>query len=1053
MYMCLDSQKLYYDQDSVTRTIYNYQGVKTVNDLMHNITPSLNTTYYCWEDNSLWLWMNKWITLWTDKTYPSAYVYENYPSPGSPSSLNPVYRNDEPLWPADDNGLLKDGSVVVRDRNRIIKGKLYIDDGNDNLVISSYLGGGLRLLPNGHLDTDGEFFIGDEGTSFIRSKLLHLNNETYVDYTEAPELDNNPYKNDTHRYMIYHEGNIDAAALKVLTPQELYQKLLDTKLPNPLQFNVAKLNGLTSDEYAKTEHTHLAEDITDFNDKAQSQASLVLKNAFANVDAKGLTASYEALTQKLLLDVNDFTITLSGGVVGSGTVKDLTDTAIKVTVDPNAHKHQNYLDIMQDLQDQIDVLARLNPNNYYTRTQTDALLQGITPTDTPIPGKALKVDTNGILPGTALATTKFEDPITINFTKDITGTVTTDFSASPINIELDAGGILTTTAQPGKGIKVNDDGDLPVNATTSSALNHNITVNLTGDVTGSSILDTSLNKFDLKTTLVLPDTVLTKEDLDDLIPGLDKDGKIDVDRLPDIAVGLDHRGVWDPSTGAPSSDPIEGLIWSASANGDFNGETYQKGDWCAYINNEWTYISTNRNTVSVNGKDGIVTLTYSDVDAISDELIDYSLGSEIPQGKVVRTSQNGIIEGVKVDALTNEFNLLSDTVGDVIFHSDSTNVKTDGTTDLDVKMMITEDGYQNIIDNTARVIKNSNDVELDYKKGLKFSKDFIVTNVNDNTEISLNTIPNDFAMIYWQKNVNDEDVVNTIDALFDDRSNKPLMILGSIDEGHAIWIIDSKFTDRTTNNIDGTLYLYEKDPTVDWVITYEGITLELDSTKNLTGGYINQTGTCTSTRPIILNEDTDSDGTPDINIDSDGDGTADTNVITATDRAINDIWKAWSDALSTNITATTKKTNEELVNEILTTLQLVDSNATVIYNDPSSTITNTKVVNINLTLKFENQVLTDIYTSNKYLSDIGGSSSSANLKSYSLVTAACKIGDELTISHNLNSLTIITQFRQVKTGQECFIDNYVIDNNTIKIAPTQFDIETGEIKVTILALD
>ena len=58
------------------------------------------------------------------------------------NGLTAVYRNDEPLWPADDNGLLHDGSVVVRDRNRIIKGKLYVDDGNDNLVISSYLGGG-----------------------------------------------------------------------------------------------------------------------------------------------------------------------------------------------------------------------------------------------------------------------------------------------------------------------------------------------------------------------------------------------------------------------------------------------------------------------------------------------------------------------------------------------------------------------------------------------------------------------------------------------------------------------------------------------------------------------------------------------------------------------------------------------------------------------------------------------------------------------------------------------------------------------------------------------
>ena len=129
MYMCIDNTTLYYDETENKRVVYTYVGVKTVNDLMYNLTPTANTTYYCWEDNSLWLWMNKWIVLWSDRTYPSAYVYTDT------GNIDPVYRYDQPLLPADDNGLLKDGSVVIRDRNRIIKGKLFIDDGNDNLVI------------------------------------------------------------------------------------------------------------------------------------------------------------------------------------------------------------------------------------------------------------------------------------------------------------------------------------------------------------------------------------------------------------------------------------------------------------------------------------------------------------------------------------------------------------------------------------------------------------------------------------------------------------------------------------------------------------------------------------------------------------------------------------------------------------------------------------------------------------------------------------------------------------------------------------------------------
>ena len=156
MYMCTDTQKLYYDETTTRRVIYGYQSIKTTNDRLYNITPQYGVTYYCWEDNSLWVWINRWISLWTDSTYPSAYVYD------TGNRLEEVYRYDMPTAPADDNGLLHDGSVVIRDMNRIIKGKLYIHENNDNLIITSYLGGGIRLLPNGHIDTDGEFFICDD---------------------------------------------------------------------------------------------------------------------------------------------------------------------------------------------------------------------------------------------------------------------------------------------------------------------------------------------------------------------------------------------------------------------------------------------------------------------------------------------------------------------------------------------------------------------------------------------------------------------------------------------------------------------------------------------------------------------------------------------------------------------------------------------------------------------------------------------------------------------------------------------------------------------------
>ena len=122
MYMCLDSGKLYYDVDTSRRVVYAYTSVKTLNDLQNNVIPSSGVTYYCWEDNSLWLWMNRWISIYSDSTYPSAYAYDDE------DNLTEVFRYGLTNLPADDNGLLKDGSVVIRDRNRIIKGKMYIAD-------------------------------------------------------------------------------------------------------------------------------------------------------------------------------------------------------------------------------------------------------------------------------------------------------------------------------------------------------------------------------------------------------------------------------------------------------------------------------------------------------------------------------------------------------------------------------------------------------------------------------------------------------------------------------------------------------------------------------------------------------------------------------------------------------------------------------------------------------------------------------------------------------------------------------------------------------------
>lgn len=421
MYICLDSKQLYYDEDENKRVLYYYTGVKTLNDLMYNITPAINTTYYCWEDNSLWLWMNKWITLYSDTTYPSAYVYDDS------NVLNEVYRYDQPNMPADDNGLLKDGSVVIRDRQRIIKGKIYIDDGNDNLIISSFLGGGLRFLPNGKLSTDGELLIGDDGITTLRSEFHTINKEMYVDYSNNPELDENEYPNTEHKYKVFHEGNLDTSAIKVLTPYDIYSRLLNKDdLPEVFEFNVKQLEGKGIEDLASATHTHTATDITDFTESARTQATVATKQIFDSLSGNGIKVSYNSSNSSFTMTPESFNIILSGGVTGTGTVEQLNDVNINVAVDGTKHTHEDLQNSIDLLQAELDSINSVDPGNYYSKEVIDTKLLAIEGTSTPVSGKPLLVNNNLELPINTTTASALNHDITLNLIGNVYGTVTID---------------------------------------------------------------------------------------------------------------------------------------------------------------------------------------------------------------------------------------------------------------------------------------------------------------------------------------------------------------------------------------------------------------------------------------------------------------------------------------------------------------------------------------------------------------------------------------------------------------------------------------------------
>ena len=156
-YVTTDTKQIYKDASGV-RNLMSVTMLATEAQRLNNTLPAVGSYYYVWESNTLWVYNAKWIVVEGNYSYTTAgYYYVD-------NEITPT--NDGSEQVIDNNGLLKDGSVVVRNADRIIKGKLYIQSDTDssNLVISSYLGGGIKLLPSGSIDSTGALEIFSANT-------------------------------------------------------------------------------------------------------------------------------------------------------------------------------------------------------------------------------------------------------------------------------------------------------------------------------------------------------------------------------------------------------------------------------------------------------------------------------------------------------------------------------------------------------------------------------------------------------------------------------------------------------------------------------------------------------------------------------------------------------------------------------------------------------------------------------------------------------------------------------------------------------------------------
>lgn len=222
-YACSDSDNIYYDSASA-RTLQDVEVLYTESVRLYSTIPVEGKRYYVWETNELWVYRNGWKVLVGGSKPADGYI------PVQTTNKYSLERVDG-VSP-DSNGILGDGSVCVRDKNRIVKGKLYIDNETNNLVFSSFLGGGLSFLPNGVANTNGTLLINPH-MKLSGVKVYSYDNHDYEEVTVATYLANRNVYDDASKYLVYkkYETTVDGYAVyngQFNTTEDIYVNLEDT---------------------------------------------------------------------------------------------------------------------------------------------------------------------------------------------------------------------------------------------------------------------------------------------------------------------------------------------------------------------------------------------------------------------------------------------------------------------------------------------------------------------------------------------------------------------------------------------------------------------------------------------------------------------------------------------------------------------------------------------------------------------------------------------------------------------------------------------------------
>lgn len=149
-YYVTDLRQLYEDFGSIIndRRILPAMILNTENERANKIRPVQGMNYYVIESNCLWMYDTRWVLKDGSKTY-NTYQY------GPTNAVSPVVLENEEITNSqgdkiiDNNGLLGDGTVVVRDINRIQRATIAANNAKKQVEITSFLENGIMLRPYG----------------------------------------------------------------------------------------------------------------------------------------------------------------------------------------------------------------------------------------------------------------------------------------------------------------------------------------------------------------------------------------------------------------------------------------------------------------------------------------------------------------------------------------------------------------------------------------------------------------------------------------------------------------------------------------------------------------------------------------------------------------------------------------------------------------------------------------------------------------------------------------------------------------------------------------